>query len=137
VGRLLVLGGSVGVAVDFNQPVPSGKSQPLCCLPALFYPFFAFCTIGPSPSLDNQGRTLVDLYQHYQTATNTIPPDDGIRETLVLVDCRNTAVEGNRVSFRYPGMAMTLDGIAKGYIVDEGGDVLKQYGFGDVLVEAG
>jgi thiamine biosynthesis lipoprotein len=87
--------------------------------------------------LDNQGGTLVDLYQHYQTATNTIPPDGEIRETLVLVDYRNTAVEGNRASFRHPGMAMTLDGITKGYIVDEGGGVLKQHGLGDVLVEAG
>lgn len=34
-------------------------------------------------------------------------------------------------------MAVTLDGIAKGYIVDACVDVLKQREFGDVLVEAG
>jgi thiamine biosynthesis lipoprotein len=34
-------------------------------------------------------------------------------------------------------MSITLDGIAKGYIVDQGVAVLKDFGFQDVLVEAG
>ena len=34
-------------------------------------------------------------------------------------------------------MGITLDGIAKGYIVDEGVAVLKQAGFDNILVEAG
>ena len=34
-------------------------------------------------------------------------------------------------------MSITLDGIAKGFIVDEGVLVLKEYGFDNMLVEAG
>ena len=34
-------------------------------------------------------------------------------------------------------MSITLDGIAKGFIVDEGVGVLKDFGFDNVLVEAG
>jgi len=34
-------------------------------------------------------------------------------------------------------MSITLDGIAKGFIVDEGVAVIKQFGYENVLVEAG
>ena len=79
---------------------------------------------------------LVKLYQQHQAA-NQLPSDAEIQETLDLVDYRQISVEGQRVCFNRPGMSITLDGIAKGYIVDEGVAVLKQAGFGDVLVEAG
>jgi hypothetical protein len=50
VARLFVLGGVVRGTIDLDQHVPSGKSQPFCCLPALFYPFFAFYATGPNPN---------------------------------------------------------------------------------------
>lgn len=36
-----------------------------------------------------------------------------------------------------PGAAVTLDGIAKGRIIDEGTATLRALGFDQVLVEAG
>jgi thiamine biosynthesis lipoprotein len=59
---------------------------------------------------------------------------DGIRE---LVDYRQITVTGDRITFSKPGMAVTLDGIAKGYVVDKGTDCLQQYGFDNVIVESG
>jgi FAD:protein FMN transferase len=44
---------------------------------------------------------------------------------------------GQGIAFQQPGMSITLDGIAKGFIVDQGIDVLKSYGFENALVEAG
>lgn len=54
-----------------------------------------------------------------------------------LVDYRKVLVEGNKISYQQPGMQITLDGIAKGFVVDRGVETLKQLGFDRVLVEAG
>lgn len=50
------------------------------------------------------------------------------------VDYRQVAIEGNRVRLRWPGMAIGLGGIAKGYAVDRAGEVLKAAGFPNHLV---
>lgn len=57
--------------------------------------------------------------------------------TNQLVDYRKVLISGSTISFQIPGMAITLDGIAKGYVVDNGVEKLKQLGFEQVLVEAG
>lgn len=54
-----------------------------------------------------------------------------------IVDYRQVLVTGNTIHFARPGMSITLDGIAKGRIVDGGVGVLKNMGFYNVLVEAG
>lgn len=53
------------------------------------------------------------------------------------VDYRNVIVDGKKIRFARPGMTITLDGIAKGRIVDEGVATLNRLGFDNVLVEAG
>jgi FAD:protein FMN transferase len=79
-------------------------------------------------------KPLLDLYQ---AAPGILPTDQQINNALSLVDYREINWDSRTVSFRKPGMSITLDGIAKGYIVDEGVAVLKQYGFTNVMVEAG
>jgi thiamine biosynthesis lipoprotein len=54
-----------------------------------------------------------------------------------LVDFRQVAVEGRGIRLLRPGMALTLDGLAKGRVVDAGVGVLRAHGFANVLVEAG
>jgi thiamine biosynthesis lipoprotein len=54
-----------------------------------------------------------------------------------LVDYRKIRMDGSNVELAQAGMAVTLDGIAKGYIVDKAVDVLDGLGFVNVLVEAG
>ena len=54
-----------------------------------------------------------------------------------LVDYRNVFVNGDQIKFARPGMSITLDGIAKGRVVDGGVTVLQSLGFENILVEAG
>ena len=54
-----------------------------------------------------------------------------------LVDYSNISINGSTVTFAREGMGITLDGMAKGYIVDAGVIVLRDEGFSNVLVEAG
>ena len=82
-------------------------------------------------------KPLVDLYQSSQSNGGTLPSADAIREALACVGYAGLIIEGDRISFERPGMAVTLDGIAKGYIVDEGIAILHAHGFTDTLVEAG
>ncbi len=65
------------------------------------------------------------------------PPATEIRQALRLVDFRRLIINKNKIHLTKPGMAITLDGIAKGYIVDKGIAVLKKHGFEGLYVEAG
>ena len=66
-----------------------------------------------------------------------LPPPEGIERTLELLDHRSIRIEGRSISLARPGMAITLDGIGKGYIVDAGVAVMRERGFPNVMVEAG
>jgi thiamine biosynthesis lipoprotein len=54
-----------------------------------------------------------------------------------LVDFRQIKINGQRVRLGIPGASITLDGIAKGRVIDGGVDALRRLGFDHVLVEAG
>ena len=58
----------------------------------------------------------------------------GLRE---LVDYRQIQVEADAIRLGRPGMSLTLDGLAKGRVVDGAVDALRRAGFGRVYVEAG
>jgi thiamine biosynthesis lipoprotein len=73
-------------------------------------------------------KPLLDCY----TTNRAISPD-----VLKLVDYRQVRLETDCIRLMRPGMALTLDGIAKGYVIDEGVEALHQLDFDQVLVEAG
>jgi len=54
-----------------------------------------------------------------------------------LVDYRAVEVEPAEVRFTRPGMAITLNGIAQGYITDRVAALLQDAGMGDVLLDIG
>ena len=54
-----------------------------------------------------------------------------------LVDHRAVEVEPAEVRFARPGMAVTLNGIAQGYITDRVATLLQDAGMGDVLLDIG
>jgi thiamine biosynthesis lipoprotein len=60
-----------------------------------------------------------------------------VRETLERVGARHVAASRSRIGFARPGMAVTLDGIAKGYIVDAIARVLDRLGVACYLIDAG
>jgi len=67
----------------------------------------------------------------------SLPTDAELREALALVGARHLAAKRRRISFERPGMAITLDGIAKGFIVDRIARVLDRRGVRRYLVNAG
>ncbi len=54
-----------------------------------------------------------------------------------LVGYRGIMLDAQGVRFARPGMAITLDGLAKGYVIDQGIAALRAYGIGDALIDAG
>jgi thiamine biosynthesis lipoprotein len=79
-------------------------------------------------------KPLVDLYAEVQPK---LPGKGELEAALARVDYKRMSVSSTEISFNRSGMAVTLDGIAKGYIVDAGTAVLKGLGFENVYVEAG
>lgn len=65
-------------------------------------------------------------------------PGAPLVETLkALIDYRQISQRPDHITLRKSGMAITLDGLAKGYVLDAGAETLLRYGCADVLVEAG
>ncbi len=69
--------------------------------------------------------------------TGTVPDNALIAEAQQLVDYRQISIGTDVIRLNRPGMALTLDGIAKGYIIDAGAEVFRDYGFEQVMVELG
>lgn len=82
-------------------------------------------------------QPVLQVYRHHLSTGHRLPGAADVRKALEHVDYSSVRVDGRRVSFQRAAMAVTLDGIAKGYIVDEATAVLKGRGFENVLVEAG
>lgn len=80
---------------------------------------------------------LLGLYERAFTETGRPPRDEDIRAARALVDHRGVSIDGRAIAFARPGMSITLDGIAKGFIVDRTIDVLVGRGAERVLVDAG
>ena len=79
---------------------------------------------------------LLELYKNGH-ADNTLPTTEELHNTLQMVDYRKIAISPTAITLDKKGMAITLDGIGKGYIVDQGVATLKSRGFSSVYVEAG
>jgi thiamine biosynthesis lipoprotein len=102
-------------------------------------------------------KPLVDLLRRRGLGSGTAPegasvdplpsyagggPDPRVRdpelaEACGLVDGRGVTVSPRRVRLGRAGMGVTLDGIAKGYVVDRMAGVLEARGLTDWLIEAG
>jgi thiamine biosynthesis lipoprotein len=60
-----------------------------------------------------------------------------IGDTHARVGWQKVAIDGSRIELLAPGMAVTLNGIAQGYITDKVGELLNARGFEHVLVNMG
>ena len=85
-------------------------------------------TIGP----------LVDLWRSAADA-NSLPTEDEISHARSKVGYEKLILDpvGNTVRFKAEGMRIDLGGIAKGYAVDRGMNMLQQAGVTTALVSAG
>jgi FAD:protein FMN transferase len=80
---------------------------------------------------------LLALWERSVAEAGRPPADRDIGAALARVDHRAVRLTGETIAFERPGMAITLDGIAKGYIVDRTLDRLVARGAERVLVDAG
>lgn len=65
------------------------------------------------------------------------PAPEDVARALALVDYRSVTVGTGRIAFERQGMAVTLNGIAQGYITDRVADLLRRGGLENVLIDLG
>jgi thiamine biosynthesis lipoprotein len=65
------------------------------------------------------------------------PPASALAEVAARTGWRRIEVSRRRVALGAPGMALTLNGIAQGYITDRVADLLRREGMARVLVDLG
>ncbi len=85
-------------------------------------------------------QPLWQLYaRHFRdpAASPQGPSPQDIEQALTLVDFRGVEAAPGRIGFSRPGMAVTLNGIAQGYITDRVAELMRGQGVGDVLVDLG
>ena len=87
-------------------------------------------------------QPLWQTYFRHFTAANPDPAgpaQSDVAAALALVDWRAVEIdaENNHVSFTRPGMGLTLNSGAQGYITDRVTDILRAHGFDRMLVDMG
>jgi thiamine biosynthesis lipoprotein len=77
--------------------------------------------------------------RHFQApgADPAGPAADRLRDTVAGVGFDKVEVSRNRIAFSRPDMALTLNGIAQGYITDSIVDLLRRGGIASSLVDMG
>tara|TARA_R100000365_G_scaffold26_1_gene104 strand:+ start:17772 stop:18788 length:1017 start_codon:yes stop_codon:yes gene_type:complete len=93
-----------------------------------------------SGAFDPTVQPLWSIYQSHFALPQALPdgPAEGALEAAHRrVDYREIDVSGSTVSLGLSNMALTLNGIAQGYITDVVADLLRNEGFDHVVVELG
>ena len=80
---------------------------------------------------------LVDLFELHFAAHGGPPDEAELRDVREIVGAGRLRLGGGGVHFERAGMALTLDGIAKGFIVDRIVDTVAAAGVRHALVNAG
>lgn len=102
--------------------------------------FAARVSAATGGAFDVTVQPLWELYAgHFSdpAADPAGPSEAALAATLVRVDWQAVELDPTRIGFRQPGMAVTLNGVAQGYITDRVADMLRENGFENVLVELG
>jgi thiamine biosynthesis lipoprotein len=83
-------------------------------------------------------KPVIDLFkQNFVEGHSSTPSEKELSKVMALVGSSKIRFSGKSISFQVPGMGITLDGIAKGYIVDKASDVLTRMGIKNHLINAG
>ena len=80
---------------------------------------------------------LLNLYGDSFADGGSPPSERAIDAARDLVDYRRIEIKDRKISLGAPGMGITLDGIAKGFVIDQAAALLRARGLTQVLVEAG
>lgn len=98
---------------------------------------FARITDG---AFDVTVQPLWQLYaEHFsQTGADPAGPDRAaVERTRALIDYRAVSIDPASIRFKRPGMALTLNGIAQGYVTDRVVELLRREGLDRSLVDIG
>jgi thiamine biosynthesis lipoprotein len=89
-------------------------------------------------AFDISVKPVVDLFRKNFAQGNSRPPGGiELRRALDRVGSDMIELKGRSVRFKKPGMGITLDGIAKGYIVDRASEILTKNQIKNYLINAG
>ena len=91
-------------------------------------------------AFDPTVQPLWDAYRrHFSTpdASEAGPPAAALRECLARVGLDRVACSPDRIELSVPGSALTLNGIAQGYVTDKVVDLLKAGGIERSMVDMG
>lgn len=80
---------------------------------------------------------LIELYRNSFAETGGPPAEHVLEEAMSRVGHRHVAADAGRIAFARPGMAVSLDGIAKGYILDRVVERATAAGAVGVLADGG
>ena len=88
-------------------------------------------------AFDPSVQALWSLYANAIRINGSLPDQDQLRQTLQRVDYRAIEIHGRDVRLAIPGMALTLNGIAQGYITDRVTELLRDAGLEHALINMG
>ena len=80
------------------------------------------------------GSSTRDIFRHPDDSSG--PRPELVARAVGLVDYRRIQIEPDRIMLP-SGMAVTLNGIAQGYVADCVADLLRARGWNDVLIDLG
>ncbi len=115
---------------------------------SLYRPTSALCRLNRDGKLAAPPLELVEVLSHAETVSRlsggafdvTVQPLWGqaaTPERLALVDWRGVEVTPAAVRLARPGMQVTLNGIAQGYVTDRVAEILRRRGHDSVLIDLG
>lgn len=89
-------------------------------------------------TFDISVKPVVDLFrENFDERKTATPAEIKIRKALDLVGSNKIELKQGMIRFKKPGMGITLDGIAKGYIVDRASKILADHQIANHLINAG
>lgn len=89
-------------------------------------------------TFDISVKPIIDFYMESFSSGDVHSPTESQLENLLgRVGSEKIKVKGRSIRFEQPGMGITLDGIAKGFIVDKASGVLNKYGIDNYLINGG
>ena len=80
---------------------------------------------------------LLTLYSDSFADCGSPPSEAAIEAAREMVDYHRIEIKDRSITLGAPGMGLTLDGIAKGFVIDQAAALLRARGLTQVLVEAG
>lgn len=75
--------------------------------------------------------------EHFSRGVSTLPAWEAVSTALDLVGLDKVIVDADAIRLTRPGMGITLNGIAQGYVTDRVAELLRNAGLSNVLVDMG